>query len=187
MFFPILSALLDYGGVGSTSDASQLQEPYVVSEADQRVVEEPDDEEELEIEQGSQTADELELGSQRPTVELTNEGADDDGQEEPVGQRSERDPYLYSARSRSQSSWAMACYRFQQLKSDPGAYVYWQGGQLICILVVYVDDMIFAFKDAVWAVDFKTAIGARFDIKDLGVCAWALGMVVEQDWDNAMR
>eukprot|EP00873_Tetraselmis_striata_P000274 jgi/Tetstr1/420538/TSEL_011628.t1 len=71
------------------------------------------------------------------------------------------------------------------LKSDPGAYVYWQGGQLICILVVYVDDMIFAFKDGVWAADFKTALGARFDIKDLGVCAWALGMAVERDWDNA--
>eukprot|EP00873_Tetraselmis_striata_P025094 jgi/Tetstr1/445358/TSEL_033156.t1 len=58
-------------------------------------------------------------------------------------------------------------------------------GRLICILVVYVDDMIFAFKDAVWAADFKTALGARFDIKDLGVCAWALGMPVERDWDNA--
>eukprot|EP00873_Tetraselmis_striata_P006318 jgi/Tetstr1/426582/TSEL_016860.t1 len=79
----------------------------------------------------------------------------------------------------------LVCYGFQQLKSDPGAYVYWQGGQLICILVVYVDDMIFAFKDAVWAADFKTALGARFDIKDLGVCAWALGMAVERDWDNA--
>eukprot|EP00873_Tetraselmis_striata_P016398 jgi/Tetstr1/436662/TSEL_025457.t1 len=79
----------------------------------------------------------------------------------------------------------LVCYGFQQLKSDPGAYVYWQGGQLICILVVYVDDMIFAFKNAVWAADFKTALGARFDIKDLGVCAWALGMAVERDWDNA--
>eukprot|EP00873_Tetraselmis_striata_P003405 jgi/Tetstr1/423669/TSEL_014303.t1 len=45
--------------------------------------------------------------------------------------------------------------------------------------------MIFAFKDAVWAADFKTALGARFDIKDLGVCAWAQGMAVERDWDNA--
>eukprot|EP00873_Tetraselmis_striata_P044094 jgi/Tetstr1/464358/TSEL_009152.t1 len=79
----------------------------------------------------------------------------------------------------------LVCYGFQQLKSDPGAYVYWQGGQLICIMVVYVDDMIFAFKNAVWAADFKTALGARFDIKDLGVCAWALGMAVERDWDNA--
>eukprot|EP00873_Tetraselmis_striata_P021410 jgi/Tetstr1/441674/TSEL_029899.t1 len=79
----------------------------------------------------------------------------------------------------------LVCYGFQQLKSDPGAYVYWQGGQLICILVVYVDDMIFAFKNAVWAADFKTALGARFDIKDLGVCAWALGMAVERHWDNA--
>eukprot|EP00873_Tetraselmis_striata_P007817 jgi/Tetstr1/428081/TSEL_018136.t1 len=31
----------------------------------------------------------------------------------------------------------------------------------------------------------KTALGARFDIKDSGVCAWALGMPVERDWDNA--
>eukprot|EP00873_Tetraselmis_striata_P007808 jgi/Tetstr1/428072/TSEL_018127.t1 len=76
-------------------------------------------------------------------------------------------------------------YGFQQLKSDPGAYVYWQGGELICILVVYVDDLIFPFEDAVWAADFKTELGARFDIKDLVVCAWALGMAGERDWDNA--
>eukprot|EP00873_Tetraselmis_striata_P000526 jgi/Tetstr1/420790/TSEL_011866.t1 len=251
----LLMALLDNSGVGSTSDASRLQE---ITEDHQRVVDETDDVEELEIEEEPLTAEELELGPQQPTLELTqletNEGTDDGGQEEPLVQRAERDPY--PARS-SPSSWAvvgpcirknpnddaaammaaafaameeeiymrpppgyeqydargrpmvlrllkslyglkqsprnwhntlhkfLVCYGFQQLKSDPGAYVYWQGGQLICILVVYVDDMIFAFKDAVWAADFKTALGARFDIKDLGVCAWALGMAVERDWDNA--
>eukprot|EP00873_Tetraselmis_striata_P002261 jgi/Tetstr1/422525/TSEL_013335.t1 len=279
-------ALLDNGGVGSTSDASGLQE---ITEAHRRVVDEMDDvEEELEIEEETLTADELGLGSQRPTLELTpletNEGSGDGGQDESIVQRAERDPY--PARSRRapgqwwvvhpenpnddaaammaaafaavtqgvdepitlkqalsgpfKEQWAQAvesefnslekqgmwvvcelpeertaipskwvfktslyglkqsprnrhntlhkflvCYGFQQLKFDPGAYVYWQGGQLICILVVYVDDMIFAFNDAVWAADFKTAFGGRFDIKDLGVCAWALGMAVERDWDNA--
>eukprot|EP00873_Tetraselmis_striata_P042781 jgi/Tetstr1/463045/TSEL_007983.t1 len=251
-------ALLDNSGVGSTSDASRLQE---ITEAHQRVVDETDDvEEELEIEEEPLTAEELELGPQQPTLELTqletNEGTDDGGQEEPLVQRAERDPY--PARSRRapgqwwvvhpenpnddaaammaaafaavtqgvdepitlkqalsgpfKEQWAQAvesefnslekqgtwvvCELPEErtaipskwvfkLKSDPGAYVYWQGGQLICILVVYVDDMIFAFKDAVWAADFKTALGARFDIKDLGVCAWALGMAVERDWDNA--
>eukprot|EP00873_Tetraselmis_striata_P034993 jgi/Tetstr1/455257/TSEL_042095.t1 len=337
-------------GVGSTSDASRVQE---ITEAHRRVVDETDDvEEELEIEEEPLTAEELELGPQRPTLELTqletNEGTDDGGQEEPIVQRAERDPY--PARSRRapgqwwvvhpenpnddaaammaaafaavtqgvdepitlkqalsgpfKEQWAQAVEsefnslekqgtwvvcelpeertaipskwvfkvkynadgsiaRFKarlvvqgcrqrhgidyaetfaptvkfttirvlfaiavqygwnihqvdvdtaflyapveeeiymrpppgyeqydargrpMLKSDPGAYVYWQGGQSICILVVYVDDMIFAFKDAVWAADFKTALGARFDIKDLGVCAWALGMAVERDWDNA--
>eukprot|EP00873_Tetraselmis_striata_P041018 jgi/Tetstr1/461282/TSEL_006409.t1 len=307
-------ALLDSSGVGSTSDASRVQE---ITEAHQRVVDETDDvEEELEIEEEPLTAEELELGPQQPTLELTqletNEGIDDGGQEEPIVQRAERDPYparsrrapgqwwvvhpenpnddaaammaaafaavtqgvdepitlkqalsgpfkeqwaqavesefnslekqgtwvvcelpeertaipskwvfkwqeeiymrpppgyeQYDARGRpmvlrllkslyglkqSPRNWHntlhkfLVCYGFQQLKSDPGAYVYWQGGQLICILVVYVDDMIFAFKNAVWAADFKTALGARFDIKDLGVCAWALGMAVERDWDNA--
>eukprot|EP00873_Tetraselmis_striata_P046524 jgi/Tetstr1/466788/TSEL_011258.t1 len=381
--FPQYQALLDNSGVGSTSDASRLQE---ITEAHRRVVDETDDvEEELEIEEEPLTAEELELGPQQPTLELTqletNEGIDDGGQEEPIVQRAERDPYparsrrapgqwwvvhpenpnddaaammaaafaavtqgvdepitlkqalsgpfkeqwaqavesefnslekqgtwvvcelpeertaipskwvfkvkynadgsiarfkarlvvqgcrqrhgidyaetfaptvkfttirvlfaiavqygwnihqvdvdtaflyapveeeiymrpppgyeQYDARGRpmvlrllkslyglkqSPRNWHntlhkfLVCYGFQQLKSDPGAYVYWQGGQLICILVVYVDDMIFAFKDAVWAADFKTALGARFDIKDLGVCAWALGMAVERDWDNA--
>eukprot|EP00873_Tetraselmis_striata_P000262 jgi/Tetstr1/420526/TSEL_011616.t1 len=381
--FPQYQALLDNSGVGSTSDASRVQE---ITEAHRRVVDETDDvEEELEIEEEPLTAEELELGPQQPTLELTqletNEGTDDGGQEEPIVQRAERDPYparsrrapgqwwvvhpenpnddaaammaaafaavtqgvdepitlkqalsgpfkeqwaqavesefnslekqgtwvvcelpeertaipskwvfkvkynadgsiarfkarlvvqgcrqrhgidyaetfaptvkfttirvlfaiavqygwnihqvdvdtaflyapveeeiymrpppgyeQYDARGRpmvlrllkslyglkqSPRNWHntlhkfLVCYGFQQLKSDPGAYVYWQGGQLICILVVYVDDMIFAFKDAVWAADFKTALGARFDIKDLGVCAWALGMAVERDWDNA--
>eukprot|EP00873_Tetraselmis_striata_P010321 jgi/Tetstr1/430585/TSEL_020382.t1 len=163
---------------GSTSDASGLQE---ITEAHRRVVDETDDvEEELEIEEEPLTAEELELGPQQPTLELTqletNEGTDDGGQEEPIVQRAERDPYPARSRRAPGQWWVV---------SDPGAYVYWQGGQLICILVVYVDDMIFAFKDAVWAADFKTALGARFDIKDLGVCAWALGMAVERDWDNA--
>eukprot|EP00873_Tetraselmis_striata_P044116 jgi/Tetstr1/464380/TSEL_009173.t1 len=379
--FPQYQALLDISGVGSTSNASGVQE---ITEAHRRVVDETDDvEEELEIEEEPLTAEELELGPQRPTLELTqletNEGTDDGGQEEPIVQRAERDPYparsrrapgqwwvvhpenpnddaaammaaafaavtqgvdepitlkqalsgpfkeqwaqavesefnslekqgtwvvcelpeertsipskwvfkvkynadgsiarfkarlvvqgcrqrhgidyaetfaptvkfttirvlfaiavqygwnihqvdvdtaflyapveeeiymrpppgyeQYDARGRSMvlrllksmyglkqspQNWHntlhkfLVCYGFQQLKSDPGAYVYWQGGQLICILVVYVDDMI--FKEAVWAADFKTALGARFDIKDLGVCAWALGMAGERDWDNA--
>eukprot|EP00873_Tetraselmis_striata_P003406 jgi/Tetstr1/423670/TSEL_014304.t1 len=98
--FPQYQALLDNGGVGSTSDASRLQE---INEAHRRVVDETDDvEEELEIEEAPQTAEELELGSQRPTLELaqleTNEGTDDGGQEEPTVQRAERDPY--PARSR---------------------------------------------------------------------------------------
>ena len=46
-----------------------------------------------------------------------------------------------------------------QLKSDPGAYACWKDGQLCCILVVYVDDMIFTFKDLAWAKDFKKALG----------------------------
>eukprot|EP00873_Tetraselmis_striata_P015645 jgi/Tetstr1/435909/TSEL_024795.t1 len=93
-------ALLDNGGAGSTSDASRLQE---ITEAHRRVVDETDDvEEELEIEEAPQTAEELELGSQRPTLEVTqletNEGTDDGGQEESFVQRAERDPY--PARSR---------------------------------------------------------------------------------------
>eukprot|EP00873_Tetraselmis_striata_P019407 jgi/Tetstr1/439671/TSEL_028090.t1 len=95
-------ALLDNGGVGSTSDASRLQE---ITEAHRRVVDETDDVEEeleIEIEVAPQTAEELELGSQRPTQELTqletNEETDDGGQEEPIVQRAERDPY--PARSR---------------------------------------------------------------------------------------
>eukprot|EP00873_Tetraselmis_striata_P000272 jgi/Tetstr1/420536/TSEL_011626.t1 len=251
-------ALLDNSGVGSTSDASRVQE---ITEAHRRVVDETDDvEEELEIEEEPLTAEELELGPQRPTLELTHiarfkarlvvqgcrqrhgidyaetfaptvkfttirvmfaiavqygwniHQVDVDTAflyapvEEEIYMRPPPGYEQYDARGRpmvlrllkslyglkqSPRNWHntlhkfLVCYGFQQLKSDPGAYVYWQGGQLICILVVYVDDMIFAFKDAVWAADFKTALGARFDIKDLGVCAWALGMAVERDWDNA--
>lgn len=48
-----------------------------------------------------------------------------------------------------------------------------------------MDDTIFAFKDVVWVAYFNPALGARFDINDLGVCAWALAMDVERDLDNA--
>eukprot|EP00873_Tetraselmis_striata_P006196 jgi/Tetstr1/426460/TSEL_016761.t1 len=221
-------ALLDSSGVGSKSDASRVQE---ITKAPRRVVDETDDvDEELEIEEEPLTAEELELGPQQPTLELTqletNEGTDDGGQEEPIVQRAERDPYPARSRRAPGQWWvvhpenpnddaaAMMAAAFaavtqgvdepitlKQALSGPFKEQWaqavesefnslekqrtWVGGQLICILVVYVDDMIFAFKDAVWAADFKTALGARFDIKDLGVCAWALGMAVERDWDNA--
>eukprot|EP00873_Tetraselmis_striata_P013421 jgi/Tetstr1/433685/TSEL_022905.t1 len=92
--------LLDNSGVGSTSDASRVQE---ITETHRRVVDETDDvEEELEIEEEPLTAEELELGPQQPTLELTqletNEGTDDGGQEESIVQRAETDPY--PARSR---------------------------------------------------------------------------------------
>eukprot|EP00873_Tetraselmis_striata_P045348 jgi/Tetstr1/465612/TSEL_010258.t1 len=215
-------ALLDNGGVGSTSDASRVQE---ITEAHRRVVDETDD-----VEEEPLSAEELELGPQRPTLELTqletNEGTDDGGQEESIVQRAERDPYPARSRRAPGQWWvvhpenpnddaaAMMAAAFaavtqgvdepitlKQALSGPFKEQWaqavesefnslekqgtWVGGQLICILVVYVDDMIFAFKDAVWAADFKTALGVRFDIKDLGVCAWALGMAVERDWDNA--
>eukprot|EP00873_Tetraselmis_striata_P036461 jgi/Tetstr1/456725/TSEL_043422.t1 len=215
----MFQALLDNGGVGSTSDASRLEE---ITEAHRRVVDETDDVEELEIEEAPQTAEELELGSQRPTLELTqletNEGTHDGGQEESIVQRAERDPY--PARSRrapgqwwvvhpenpndeaaammaaafaavtkgvdepitlkqalsgafeeqwtqaaesefksleKQGTWVV-CELPEERTAIPSKWVF-EGGQLICILVVYVDDMIFAFKDA-------------------------LGVAVERDWDN---
>eukprot|EP00873_Tetraselmis_striata_P045345 jgi/Tetstr1/465609/TSEL_010255.t1 len=81
----------------------RISDMYAITEAHRRVVDETDDvEEELEIEEEPLTAEELELGPQRPTLELTqlktNEGTDDGGQEEPIVQRAERDPY--PARSR---------------------------------------------------------------------------------------
>eukprot|EP00873_Tetraselmis_striata_P029675 jgi/Tetstr1/449939/TSEL_036993.t1 len=81
----------------------QESHTYLITEAHRRVVDETDDvEEELEIEEEPLTADDLELGPQRPTLELTpletNEGTDDGGQEEPIVQPAERDPY--PARSR---------------------------------------------------------------------------------------
>eukprot|EP00873_Tetraselmis_striata_P007827 jgi/Tetstr1/428091/TSEL_018146.t1 len=67
----------------------------------------------------------------------------------------------------------------------------WDNATLKVYQAKYIDDMLHKFNLAdaslpLWAAaDFKTALGARFDIKDSGVCAWALGMPVERDWDNA--
>eukprot|EP00873_Tetraselmis_striata_P036550 jgi/Tetstr1/456814/TSEL_043488.t1 len=102
---PPVEALLDNGGVGNTSDTSRLQE---ITEAHRRVVDETDVEEELEIEEEPLIAEELKLGSQRPTLELaqleTNEETDDGGQEESIGQRAKRDPYLARSR-RAPGQW----------------------------------------------------------------------------------
>eukprot|EP00873_Tetraselmis_striata_P046509 jgi/Tetstr1/466773/TSEL_011243.t1 len=118
--FPQYQALLDNGGVGSTSDASRLQE---ITEAHRRVVDETDDvEEELEIEEEPLTAEELELGPQRPTLELaqleTNEGTDDGGQEEPIVQRAERDPYPARSR-RAPGQWWVTTIRVYPIRKTP--------------------------------------------------------------------
>mmetsp|Transcript_45029 Transcript_45029/g.112803 ORF Transcript_45029/g.112803 Transcript_45029/m.112803 type:complete len:87 (-) Transcript_45029:144-404(-) len=42
-------------------------------------------------------------------------------------------------------------------------------------------------EDDIWIADFKSALGATFDIKDLGTCRWLLGMAVERNlwWKHA--
>ena len=51
----------------------------------------------------------------------------------------------------------------------------------MCILAVYVDDMIITGPSAEWIGAFKQDLARRFSIKDLGECSWILGMAVCRD------
>lgn len=70
----------------------------------------------------------------------------------------------------------------RQLRTDPGAYVFRSAdGLILGIIAIYVDDVLICSNSVAWIASFKQALGARFDIKDLGSCSWLLGMKVERD------
>jgi hypothetical protein len=74
-------------------------------------------------------------------------------------------------------------YGFSQSKVDPGTYVFIKEGEL-CVLAVYVDDNIIVGPAGSFIVGFKSAFGKRFNVQDLCLVSWLLGMTVERDRGN---
>ena len=71
---------------------------------------------------------------------------------------------------------------FRQIHTDPGAFVQKdENNNTVGVILVYVDDMVMAYKDLSVLEEMKKKIASRFDIKDLGECAWLLGIAVKQD------
>jgi len=69
---------------------------------------------------------------------------------------------------------------FQQ--SAHKAAMYWRGtGHAILLVEVYVDDLIIADADAEEVEKFKAAMKQRFDMSDLGLLSFYLGIEVRQD------
>ena len=68
---------------------------------------------------------------------------------------------------------------FRQTKSDPCLYVSLEGE--LCIIAVYVDDILIATKDEKRLENIKVEIAAQFEVKDLGDLQYLLGVAINQD------
>ena len=71
-------------------------------------------------------------------------------------------------------------HELRQLRCDSGCYVL-RKSDLIAYLAVYVDDIVLFSNNRTWLIDIKTALAARFDIKDLGEPSHILGVTVVRD------
>jgi hypothetical protein len=66
---------------------------------------------------------------------------------------------------------------------DPGIYVFIKEGKLY-VLALYVDDNIIVGTSGSFIVGFKSVFGTRFNVQDLCLISWLLGMTVERDPGN---
>jgi hypothetical protein len=69
---------------------------------------------------------------------------------------------------------------WQQCISDPCIYIF-RGGHVFAMIALYVDDIPTARNDATCLISFRTQLGARSKIKDLGDLSQLLGIHITCD------
>ena len=57
-------------------------------------------------------------------------------------------------------------------------------GDRVIYLVLYVDDMLLVGNDKEIIEDLKTQLSSKFDMEDLGVANYILGMEIKRDLEN---
>ena len=68
-------------------------------------------------------------------------------------------------------------------RSKVDHYVYFKLiGDRVIYLVLYVDDMLLIGNNKEIIQELKTQFSSKFDIKDIGVSNYILGMEIKQDW-----
>ena len=68
---------------------------------------------------------------------------------------------------------------FEQTKSDPCLYVSSEGE--LCIIAVYIDDIVLGTKSKKRMTDVKSKLFAQFEVKDLGDLQYLLGVSIIQN------
>ena len=68
---------------------------------------------------------------------------------------------------------------FEQTKSDPCLYISSEGE--LCIIAVYVDDILLAIKSKKRMKDVKSKLSAQFEVKDLRDLQYLLGVSIIQN------
>jgi hypothetical protein len=71
---------------------------------------------------------------------------------------------------------------FMQCKGDPCVFVQRaSNGAILCIVVIYVDDLVLTGPNRGWIDAFIVLFGQQYKIKDMGDAAWVLGMTIHRD------
>ena len=75
-------------------------------------------------------------------------------------------------------------FGFMQCAFDECCYV-WRQGEDVCLLGVFVDDIILATSNKDMLIKFTKALKQKFNVDDRGELKWALGMLITRDWRRA--
>ena len=73
---------------------------------------------------------------------------------------------------------------FQRSKSEPILYVKTQGNSNLLIVSLYVDDLVFTGSDENMIEDFKRDMMNKYEMSDLGLLYYFLGIEVSQSEDG---
>jgi hypothetical protein len=69
---------------------------------------------------------------------------------------------------------------FTRVQADYGVYVI-RSGVMVCIISVYVDDLLLACNSVPYLTDIKRKLSGEFEMKDLGEAAYILGVRITRD------
>jgi len=69
--------------------------------------------------------------------------------------------------------------KLKPTKGDPCLYVAHRNAEIL-LLLIYVDDILIASRDLNWITEIKRSLKENFDIKDLGLAEFCLGLEINQ-------
>jgi hypothetical protein len=72
----------------------------------------------------------------------------------------------------------------RQSTADPCVYIQLEENTVVCIVAVYVDDLIIMTMSEKVMIEIKKVLTRRFRMKDMGPLHYCLGITIEQDREN---
>lgn len=72
---------------------------------------------------------------------------------------------------------------FEAMPQDPCLFVARKGHRMM-LIAIYVDDIILATDDSLWLQDVKKELSSAFEMKDMGVLSYCLGIEFTRDEDG---
>jgi hypothetical protein len=78
-------------------------------------------------------------------------------------------------------------FGFKPSSHDPAVQLYRVGDEVNAIMVLWVDDLMIAYKDEKWIKTFIKALESKFPITDLGSILYCIGMHVTHNNDGSIK